>query len=221
MPRRGLYVAGILAIAFSVVLPLLAFFAQISDRELTPFDVVADLSGAPTTAEFTAHSDLSYSAFVAMKLPRGASAMNSTMDCLLRNPAAGPDNTCKMRGQLAVTATLTDSNGSQTSLNDADLATGYTTVGGTGVTATRDLGFFNTIAGHHYIVTAHFKSDDPAIRRLKPHLTAFINDPGIGESIALGRLIFYASLLIGAVLLLTGAAIIFGIRKGRESADPG
>jgi hypothetical protein len=220
MPRRGSYIAGLLSIGFGAALPVLTFFAQPSDRELTPFDVVADLSGAPTTATFTAHRNRSYSAFVAMKLPPGASEETSTTDCLLRDPTAGPDALCKIRGQLAVTATIADSNGSQTGLNDADPMTGYTTVGSTDVTATRTLGVFNAIAGHDYVVTAHFKSDDPAIRRLKPHLTAFINEPGIYAGMAVLHMIFLASLLIAATLLLTGAAIIAGIRKGRKNPEP-
>jgi hypothetical protein len=215
MQRRGLFVLGVLLLVSGVSMPSLAYFHQVSDRGLTPIDVAADLSGASMTITFTAERTDSYEAYVAMTLPSGAT-VDSPLLCLLRSPDAENSYSCKAPGQLAVTAAITDGNGVQLNLNEPSSPIEEEIVGGSKITVKRRLGFFNTIAGHRNVITAHIRSEDPTIRRLRPRLTAFINDPGIYESIALTHLIFVAAMIIGAIFLAVGAVLLVIVRRTQK-----
>jgi hypothetical protein len=215
MRPRAPFVVGLLLVAVGVSLPLFAWRNQISDRGLTPFDVMADLSGATIKAEFTAQRTDSYEAFVALKLPPGVSP--DMYGCLLRNPDAKPDSICHTPGRLAVTWALTDIDGKPQTIGQVYATTSYEVVGGNQVTAKRELGFFDTTAGRQYAVTARIKSDDPTIGRLKPRLTAFVSDPGIGESIALSQFMLCAAFVIGAILLLIGLSIAVVTRPRKQA----
>jgi len=207
VPLRTPFILGLLLIAVGVALPLLAVRGEVSDQGLTPFDVAADLSGAPVKVEFSAQRTGGYEAFVAMKWPPDATKKPDGYGCLLESPSAELGQNCRTQGKLAVTVSLTDIGGKPQNISPSYALTSYDIIGGSEITAKQELGFFNAVAGQRYIVTAHIKSDDPTIRRLKPRLTAFVNDPGIYESIALSRLVLDAAWILCAAFLAAGIPI--------------
>jgi hypothetical protein len=214
MRRRGLFVLGVLLIVSGVLLPSFAYFHQISDRDLTPFDVAADLSGSSTAITFIAGRTESYEAYVAMTLPAGAN-IDSPLLCLLRSVDAENSHDCKAPGRLAALATITDSGGIRRDLNEPSSPIEEEIVGGSKIIAKRRLGFFEVVAGSRYIITARIKSEDQTIRGLRPRLTAFVNDPGIYEGIALTHLVFIAATILGGIFLAFGVVLLAIVRRAQ------
>lgn len=239
MLRWGLFVFGLFLIVTGLALPLWATFAvhHFSDEEITPFSVEPDLSGKEVRIEFTALHTGWYDLLVTMALPPGTpksddgySQSEQRYCCLLRSPHASliPDTDpltklglkmdCRATpGRLEAFWTFADVNGTQQK-PDYDFDNVITSVLNNRPIAQRKLDQLNTEVGHRYVLTARVKSDDPTIRRLKPHLTATIATTGISESIALTRLITYVAWGLGFFLLLIGIPLAIAKRPRMRSS---
>jgi hypothetical protein len=218
MLRRKRFVLGALLLLVGISLPLLGYRNQISGVGLMPFDAAIDLSGNQIKIAFVAQRTDRYEALVAMTLPTAATE-HSTLACLLRSPHAAQDNVCGESGQLDAAAIIVDSNGARQMLDESYSSIGYEIVGGSQITAKRMLGYFNAVSGHHYTVIARFKSNNPTVKHLKPRLSAFLNDPGIGEAIMLSNFIFFVSLILGVLFAIVGMSLIaIFYRRGKTLA---
>ena len=228
MLRWVLFVFSLLLIATGLALPLWATFAvhHFSDEEITPFNIKADLSGKETQVGFTALHTGWYDIMVVMPLPLGTptsehgySQIEKHFCCLLRSPNAkaiphpgpvpNPDYELDCRatpGKLQTSWIVTDGNDKQQKSDDN--FDNVITRGSAGmIDVERYLGTFSTQTGHRYVLRARIKSDDPTIKRLKPHLTATIATTGILESIALTKLITFVAWGIFCFFLVIGIPV--------------
>ncbi len=213
MLRRAYSIFGLLLIAVGLSLPVYVVCVfDYSDQELKPFDVVADLSGRETRAEFTSSRNAGYRAAVAIAVPRDAaqdSQDKHTYACLLRSPKSDNlDGYCHTLGRVEVYSwTLANIEHQRPYDWSSYPVLGYDSFGGEDL-AVRELFFFDTAPGRHYVVIARIKSDDLVLKRLKPRLIAYPSDAALYDSQAVAFLLALTGmtmcLSIGIFLALAG-----------------
>jgi hypothetical protein len=213
MVRRGLLWLGVLFILAGVSLPLYVIFVfDYSDREWTPVNVPANLSGQETRGEFTATREDRYEAVVEFAVPSGTSHDDAQdkYSSMLRQPKCGWEHP----GLLEIFwAKLNDQP------QDVVQSDCWAGINGRGYQdfAVRDLFFFKTEPGQHYTVSARMVAADVRLAKFKPYLK--VEAPAVRSEIEGWTLLAsIAGMLIG-VLVGTPCVIVACRRKRSEYGD--